>query len=78
MDNYYLALEQVRKSYAGTEMSDYIYAITRSSYSRDMWGVRIVGLGESLVKIYALADKELDVTESLALNETKRVVAQYA
>lgn len=77
MDEFYIALKEVRKAYAGTRMADHIYHVTRN-FHRDFWGERLIGAGESMMKIYRLTGKEIDVTETIAFNEIKRVVAQYA
>lgn len=77
MNDYYIALEGVRKAYEGTQMAKYIYSVTRN-FDRDFWAERIIGLGESMVKIQDLRGKAVAPLEMTALREVKRVAEQYA
>lgn len=77
MNDFYIALEGVRKAYAGTHMADIVYTVTRN-FDRDFWAERIIGLGESMVKIRDLRNVAIPPLEMVALREVKRVAEQYA
>lgn len=77
MNDYYIALEGVRKAYAGTHMADIIYTVTRN-FHHDFWAERIIGMGESMVKIRDLRNAAIPPLELTAIREVKRVAEQYA